>query len=116
MFWGSFLYNRKGLCYIWRPETVNEKKALKLELEMMNKAIEPELREAWELTTGLRRLGLCNKPGRKPSFCINEENGAFKRNSKKGGINWYCYLTKILLLILIPFAIKCQINRLDTLI
>ncbi|OCK87070.1 uncharacterized protein K441DRAFT_596095, partial [Cenococcum geophilum 1.58] len=52
-------------------------------------------------------LGLYNKLGRKLSFRINKENRAFKRNSKKGGINWYRYLTKILLPILIPFAIKC---------
>jgi len=116
IFWGSFSYDRKGPCYIWRPKTANEKKESKLELKTINKAIEPELREAWELTTGLQRLGLRNKPGRKPSFRMNKENGAFERNSKKGGIDWYRYLTKILLPILIPFAIKCQINCPDTLI
>ena len=87
MFWGSFLYNRKGPCYIWKPKTAKEKEALQLELKMINKAIELELWEAWELTTGLRRLGLYNKLGRKLSFYINKGNRAFKRNSKKGGIN-----------------------------
>ena len=57
---------------------VKEKEVLKLELKIINMAIKPELQEAWELITSLRWLGLCNKPGRKPSFCINEENGAFK--------------------------------------
>jgi hypothetical protein len=47
---------------------------------------------------------------------MTEENGAIKRAAKKGGINWYQYLTKCLLPILIPFAIECQINRLDTII
>jgi len=37
-------------------------------------------------------------------------------NSKKGGINWYHYFTKILLLILILFTIKYQINCLDIII
>ena len=47
---------------------------------------------------------------------MTEENGAIKRTAKKGGIDWYQYLTKCLLPILIPFAIKCQINRPDTII
>ena len=46
MFWGSFLYNRKGPCYMWKPKTAKEKEALELELKMINKAIEPELQEA----------------------------------------------------------------------
>jgi hypothetical protein len=25
MFWGSFSYDKKGSCYIWRPETAKEK-------------------------------------------------------------------------------------------
>ena len=116
IFWGAFLYNWKAPCYIQRPETAAEKKASKLELKKINKAIEPELHNTWELTTGIRRLGLRNKPGRKPSFHFTEENGAFKRNLKKGGIDWYRYLTKILLPILIPFAIKCQIDCPDTII
>jgi len=77
MFWGAFLYDRKAPCHIWRPETAAEKEALKRELKAINEAIEPELRQAWELNTGMRRLGLRNKPGRKPQFRMIEENGAF---------------------------------------
>jgi len=47
---------------------------------------------------------------------MTEENSAFQRNSKKGGINWYRYLTTILLPILIPFGVECQIDRPDTII
>ena len=116
MFWGAFLYNWKAPCHIWRPETAAEKEALKRELKAINDVIEPKLRQAQGLNTGIQRLGLCNKPDRKPQFCIIEENGAFQKNGKKGGINWYCYLTMILLPILIPFGIECQINCLDTII
>ena len=47
---------------------------------------------------------------------MSEENGAIKRAAKKGGIDWYRYLIKCLLPVLIPFAIKCQINYPDTII
>lgn len=83
---------------------------------MINEVIEPELREAWALSTGMRRLGLRNKPGRKPLFRMSEENGAFTRNSTKGGIDWYHYLTKCLLPVLILFAIECQIDHPSTII
>jgi hypothetical protein len=101
---------------MWRPETAAEKKASKLELQKINDAIEPELRQAWELTTGIHRLGLRNKPGRKPQFRMTEKNGTVQRKAKKGGIDWYQYLTKCLLPILIPFAVECQIDRPDTII
>jgi hypothetical protein len=57
MFWGAFSYDRKAPCHIWRPETAAEKKASTIEVQKINEAIEPELRQAWELTTGMQRLG-----------------------------------------------------------
>ena len=36
MFWGSFLYDKKGLYYIWRPETAQEKKTAEKKLAEMN--------------------------------------------------------------------------------
>ena len=71
---------------------------------------------AWELTTGIQQLGLHNKPSRKPQFRMTEANGTFEQTSSKGGIDWYRYLTTILLPILIPFGVECQINRPDTII
>jgi len=41
---------------LWRPETSLKKKASVVELQKINEALEPELRDAWELTTGMRRL------------------------------------------------------------
>jgi hypothetical protein len=46
---------------------------------------------------------------------MTENNGAFQRNGK-GGIDWYRYLTTILLPILIHFGMECQIDRSDTII
>ncbi len=116
MFRGAFSYDRKAPCHIWRPKTTLEKKASKVELQKINEAIESELRVAWQLTTGMRRLGLRNKPDKKPQFRMTKENGAFQRNGKNGGIDWYRYLTTILLHILIPFGVECQIDRPDTII
>ena len=39
---------------------------------------------------------------------MTEENGAFQRNGEKGGIDWYRYLTTILLPILI---LGCTLNE-----
>ena len=83
MFQGAFSYDRKSPCLIWRPETAKEKKASKLELQKINEVIEPELREVWEITTSIRRLGFRNKPGKKPRFQMSEENGAVKRTAGK---------------------------------
>ena len=61
MFCGAFSYDQKAPYHIWRPETAQEKKASEIELQKINEAIEPELRDARELTTGMRRAGLHNK-------------------------------------------------------
>ena len=42
MFWGSFSYDKKGPCYIWRPETAQEKKTAEKELAEMNTTQESE--------------------------------------------------------------------------
>ena len=43
------------------------------------------------------------RPGPKPQWRFNADNGAFVRSSK-GGIDWYRYLDCILLQKLLPFA------------
>ncbi len=67
MFWDSFSYNKKGPFHIWLPETAQEKKAAAADLEEMNAILEPGCRQEWELETGIRRLGLHNKPEKKPT-------------------------------------------------
>jgi len=64
----------------------------------------------------MQRLGIQhNRPDREPQFRITVNNGAFQRNANgKGGIDWYRYLTTILLPILIPFGVECQIDHSDT--
>ena len=66
MFWGCFSYDKKGLYYIWKAETAKEKEECAETLRKANEALEPEAKKAWELETGIRRLGLRNLPGKKP--------------------------------------------------
>jgi len=49
MFWGYFLYDKKGPCHIWEEETTKEKKEAKIYMERENKKNEPTKREEWEL-------------------------------------------------------------------
>jgi hypothetical protein len=80
---------RKAPCHIWRPETAAEKKASMIEIQKINEAIEPELRKVWELTTGMRRLGIHrNRPGRKPQFRMTENVAAVSRPSSMN-VRWH---------------------------
>lgn len=111
MFWGAFSYDRKGPCHIWKAESAGEKKQAEKEIERLNKALEPIKRQEWELSTGMRRLGLRNKPGKKPEWRWNKQNGKYVRESKKGGIDAWRYQKVILKPLLIPFAQECKKDR-----
>jgi hypothetical protein len=87
MFWGSFSYNKKGPCYIWKIETAAEKKTSIATLKAMNAALEPSKKAEWELYTAMARVGLRNRPGPKPKWKFTKERGAFVRDGKKGGID-----------------------------
>ena len=58
MFWGSFLYDKKGPCHIWKTETAKEKKEADTELEALNVSLEPAAKEAWELDMWMSWLNL----------------------------------------------------------
>ena len=66
MWWSAFSYNKKGPYYIWKDESAKEKKAAKADLKARNALTEAAHKEVWELETGMRRMGLKNKPGKKP--------------------------------------------------
>jgi len=116
MFWGSFSYDQKGPCHCWKPETKKEKAEAEATLASLNETLEPIMKEQWELNNGFSRLGLRNKPGRKPVWRWTEKNGKLVRNGKKGGIDWWRYQSKILIPLLIPFAQKCAEDRPDTIV
>lgn len=106
MFWGCFSYDQKGPCHIWKPETKKEKELATKDLERLNAELEPIMKEEWELTTGMRRLGLRKKPGRTPQWKWTKETGKLVRGSGSG-IDWYRYQKEVLILKLLPFAKEC---------
>ena len=117
MFWGSFSYDKKGPCHIWKPETLKEKEAAKKELSAINALKEPQAKADWELRTALRRLNLRRRPGGStPTWKFTEKEGALVKKSKKGGIDWYRYQKVILFPKLIPFAQECMKERPETLV
>ena len=66
MFWGCFLYDKKGPCHIWRPETAEEKKTVNKNLQSLNKELKLVMKEQWELNTSIKRMSMRNLPGVKP--------------------------------------------------
>ena len=67
MFWGCFSWDRKGPCHIWTAETAAERKQADEELADLNETFREELQMSWEISTGVRRLNLRQRPpGRKP--------------------------------------------------
>ncbi len=115
MWWSSFSYDKKDLYHIWKAETAAQKKASVEELKRINDALEPTAKEAWELETFMRRMGLRNKAGPKPKWKWDQNHDKVVRKDK-GGIDWYRYQKEILLPKLIPFARECMIDRPNTLV
>jgi hypothetical protein len=87
MFWGCFSYYMKGPCHIWKDETTVEKRVAVKDLEARNAVVEDLNRRMWEITIGIQRTGLRNKPGKKPVWKHNKKNGAFVRIEGRGGID-----------------------------
>jgi hypothetical protein len=110
MFWGSFTYNSIGPCHIWQPEIAVQKKVTKEEISQLNSELEPLAKAKWELNTGLERLGLRSRPGRKPVWKFTKATGKLSR-SQKGGIDWYRYRKEILLERLFPFIRQIRANQ-----
>ncbi len=112
MFWGCFSYDKKGPCHIYTPETKKEREAAQKQIDTLNEELEPIQRASWELNTGVARLGLRNKPGKKPTWRWNKTNGKLVRDGK-GGIDWWQYQSKVMIPKLIPFAKECAKARDD---
>jgi hypothetical protein len=115
MFWGSFSYDEKGPCHIWRPETAKEKRDADLDLQRRNAEAEPALQTEWELNTFFPRLGLRGIPGRKPQWKFTAATGKLVRREGKG-IDWYRHQQKIVKEKIIPFAKRCQLSLPNTIV
>jgi hypothetical protein len=105
-----FRMTRKGYVISGKKE----KKQAKIQIDKINAELESELRQNWELETGMRRMGLRGKGGPKPQFRMTKENGVVVREKGKGGIDWWRYQQVILKSKLIPFAFECIKDRPNT--
>ena len=72
-----------------------------------NEAHEEEDRQMWELETGIQRLGLKGKGGRKPRWRYTTKTGKQERKGK-GGIDWIRYQQEVLLPRFLPFLKKLR--------
>jgi transposase len=109
-FWGSFTWDRKGPCHIWNKETKAQRKLNDLKLKVINDELEPICRAEWELTEPMRRLGLRNKPGKRPEWKWTMRQGRLTRSSN-GGIDWFRYCLELVVPKLIPFAKETEALR-----
>ncbi|KAK2468579.1 hypothetical protein H9L39_19738 [Fusarium oxysporum f. sp. albedinis] len=85
----------RGPCHFWGPETAKERKEAEVAIKAMNEALEPVMKELWELENGIRRLGLRNLSGKKPEWKWKKETSKLTRGLK-GGIDWWRYQQTIL--------------------
>ena len=65
-------------------------------MEIRNSLTEEAHKTAWELETGIARLGIRNKPGKKPVWKYTDKTRAAVRKTGKGGVDWYRYQEVIL--------------------
>lgn len=71
-------------------------------MDTYNEAHEEEDRQIWELQSGVERLGLKGKGGRKPTWRYSTKTGKQERRGK-GGIDWMRYQQEVLLPRFLPF-------------
>ena len=116
MFWGSFSYDKKGPCYVWKKKTAAEKRECEVELAAMNQRLEPQCKKEWELETGLRRMGLRNLDGKKSKWKFTAVTEKIIISGNKGEITWYRHQKKVLIPKLLKFAEECKKERLDTMV
>ena len=108
MFWGCFTYDFKGPCHIWKPQTKKELDESKSIIKIWNEALEPEAYKAWkekqDTKRSLHELRYGRRMGGAPAkWKFTASHGAFTR-SDGGGVDWWRYLTNILIPKLLPFA------------
>ena len=104
IFWGCFLYDRKGPCYIWQSKTEKEKTETIKKINQSNFDSESFLKELQELIN----------PGK--TWHFDAAHGKMERRAKKGGIDWYRYQKIILEKKLLPFAFRYKNLDGDTLV
>src|SRR5262249_49084592 len=97
MFWGVFTADHLGPCHIWETETKEDTALYKSYIDDWNSKNKARLHLEWELEKGLSRLGLKNKPGKKPAWRFDKAHGKMVREGRAGGIDWIRYRHEVLI-------------------
>ena len=58
IWWSCFTWDYKGPYHIWQKETPADRKEIKKDLDERNRLKEPQAKIEWELSNGVRRMGL----------------------------------------------------------
>lgn len=90
-----------------------EEKDSTTDMNARNAARHDADKAAWGLRVGMERMGLRNKPGRKPQWKHTEATGAYVRKHM-GSIDWYRYQKVVLKPLRLPFAQECKVSRPNT--
>ncbi len=94
MFQGCFLYNKKGLCHVQDPKTIEEKKERKADLDTQNTFIEKayKAKQTKDYNKQIRDYikDYRRRPSRKQRKQVyNKANSAIVYKLGRGGINQY---------------------------
>ena len=99
-----------------KQKPAREKKQAEKDLEERNAELESIMKADWELNTGMARLNLCKKGGRKPIWRWGKKTGKLVRRKDEAGVDWYRYQTRVLIPKLILFAQEYQQQRPGTIV
>jgi hypothetical protein len=120
IFWGCFSYDLKGACQIWKKETKKEQLAAQQNLDEINAKWEPKYRTCWEADQAAKDLLSLQqgwqRKGHWPQWKCTKKAGKLVWDGKRGGIYWYRYMHKDVVLKLYPFFCCCKDLRPDTLV
>jgi hypothetical protein len=82
---GHVLYTiRRVPATVGLQKPKKDKELAEKEIIEMNKTLEPIIKEQWELTTYMARIGLRNKPGVRPIWKWNQATGKLIRHQGEG--------------------------------
>jgi hypothetical protein len=117
MFWGCFTYDYKGPCYIYYPETVDQKEEyLRVVQKLNDKEVEAECQAAFNRQEREKEAKWKSKgkkpPGRRASWEVYWKNYKAKRNRKSySRVDNIRYTYKVVEPLLIPFWQEIQRQR-----
>lgn len=118
MFWACFTYDYKGPCYIYYPETHEQKAYNKEEIERLNEEeIMAEAQAAFEEQEREKERKWDEKGQRWPTNRATQEvywkNNQFKKSASRGGVDNLPYIYEVLEPFLIPFWKEIMLQRHD---